>query len=219
MAAELGCGAEPDQKLGVAFEQDEADEILSSAAEKSVAGGDGISRSRMMDQSLITKSVEYEKCLEEMREQLQIYQVQMSEMRQKFEQVATENRRLHAELKEALEMQLDALPFMPLGTAIPADEEIVRNLQEQLQLTNQEKEQAIELWQTVSQELDQLQQQHREHMTQTQIHMAERLKQQVTFMDIFVSFGMPSYTAEILRLCAAKPKCSLYQYHRVIIKP
>ncbi|XP_048798273.1 sodium channel and clathrin linker 1 isoform X1 [Lagopus muta] len=137
----------------------------------------------MMDQSLITKSVEYEKCLEEMREQLQIYQVQMSEMRQKFEQVTTENRsplnfRLHAELKEALEMQLDALPFMPLGTAIPADEEIVRNLQEQLQLTNQEKEQAIELWQTVSQELDQLQQQHQEHMTQTQIHMAERLKQQ-----------------------------------------
>lgn len=47
------------------------------------------------------------------------------------------NFRLHAELKEALEMQLDALPFMPLGTAIPADEEIVRNLQEQLQLTNQ----------------------------------------------------------------------------------
>lgn len=47
------------------------------------------------------------------------------------------NFRLHAELKEALEMQLDALPFMPLGTAIPADEEILRNLQEQLQLTNQ----------------------------------------------------------------------------------
>lgn len=34
-------------------------------------------------------------------------------------------------------MQLDALPFMPLGTAVPADEEILRNLQEQLQLTNQ----------------------------------------------------------------------------------
>ncbi|XP_072190466.1 sodium channel and clathrin linker 1 isoform X1 [Excalfactoria chinensis] len=168
---------ELDQKLDV-FEQDEADDVLCSAAEKNIAGGDGVSRSRMMDQSLITKSVEYEKCLEEMREQLQIYQVQMSEMRQKFEQVTVENKRLHAELKEALEMQLDALPFVPLGTAIPADEEILRNLQEQLQLTNQEKEQAIELWQTVSQELDQLQQQYQEHMTQTQIHMAERLKQQ-----------------------------------------
>lgn len=86
MAAELGSGGEPDQKLDVALEQDEADE-------ENVAGGDGISRSRMMGQSLITKSVEYEKCLEEMREQLQMYQVQMSEMRQKFEQVTTENRR------------------------------------------------------------------------------------------------------------------------------
>ncbi|XP_021249913.1 sodium channel and clathrin linker 1 isoform X3 [Numida meleagris] len=178
MAAELRSGGEPDQKLNVAFEQGEADEILSSAAEKNVAGGDGISRSTMTDQSLITKNVEHEKCMDEMREQLQIYQVQMNEMRQKFEQVTAENRRLHAELKESLEMQLDALPFMPLGTVIPADEEILRNLQEQLQLTNQEKEQAIELWQTVSQELDQLQQQYQQHMTQTQIHMAERLKQQ-----------------------------------------
>ncbi|XP_046797032.1 sodium channel and clathrin linker 1 isoform X1 [Gallus gallus] len=180
MAAELGSGGEPDQKLDVALEQDEADEVCEprNESEENVAGGDGISRSRMMGQSLITKSVEYEKCLEEMREQLQMYQVQMSEMRQKFEQVTTENRRLHAELKEALEMHLDALPFTPLGTAIPADEEILRNLQEQLQLTNQEKEQAIELWQTVSQELDQLQQQYQEHMTRTQIHMAERLKQQ-----------------------------------------
>lgn len=203
MAAELGSGGEPDQKLDVALEQDEADE-------ENVAGGDGISRSRMMGQSLITKSVEYEKCLEEMREQLQMYQVQMSEMRQKFEQVTTENRRLHAELKEALEMQLDALPFTPLGTAIPADEEILRNLQEQLQLTNQEKEQAIELWQTVSQELDQLQQQYQEHMTRTQIHMAERLKQQVTFIYIFVNFRMPSYTVEILRLYVAKLKCSAF---------
>lgn len=60
----------------------------------------------------------------------------------------------------------------------------------------------------MSQELDQLQQQYQEHMTQTQIHMAERLKQQVTFIYIFVNFGMPSYTAEILHLYVAKLKCS-----------
>ncbi|NXC41625.1 SCLT1 protein, partial [Penelope pileata] len=121
--------------------------------------------------------VEYEKHLEEMREQLQIYQVQMNEMRQKFEQVTKENERLHTELKEALEMQLEALPFMPLGSDIPADEEMLRNLQEQLQLTNQEKEQAVQLWQTVSQELDRLQQQYQECMTEAQIHVAERQKQ------------------------------------------
>ncbi|OXB69640.1 UNVERIFIED_CONTAM: hypothetical protein H355_005324 [Colinus virginianus] len=127
---------------------------------------------------MITKNVEYENRLEEMRAQLQIYQVQMNEMRHKCEQVTTENKRLHAELKEALEAQLNALPFKPLGTAIPADEEISRNLQEQLQLANQEKEQAIELWQAVSHELDQLQRRYHEHMTRTQIHVAERLKQQ-----------------------------------------
>ncbi|KFW07375.1 Sodium channel and clathrin linker 1, partial [Fulmarus glacialis] len=127
--------------------------------------------------SLSTLITEYDKHLEEMREQLQHYQAQMSEMRLKFEQVTKENERLHAELKEALEKQLEALPFVPLGTDILADEGIVRNLQEQLQLTNQEKEQAIELWQTVLQEHDRLQQQYQERMTETQIHVAERQKQ------------------------------------------
>ncbi|KFP66852.1 Sodium channel and clathrin linker 1, partial [Cariama cristata] len=127
--------------------------------------------------SLWTLITEYDKHLEEMREQLQLYQVQMSEMRLRFEQVTKENERLHAELKEALEKQLEALPLMPLGTDIPADESIVRNLQEQLQLTNQEREQAIALWQTVLQEHDRLQQQYQERMTETQIHVAERQKQ------------------------------------------
>ncbi|KGL98401.1 Sodium channel and clathrin linker 1, partial [Charadrius vociferus] len=127
--------------------------------------------------SLSTLITEYDKHLEEMREQLQLYQAQMSKMRLKFEQVTKENERLHAELKEVLQKQLEALPFVPLGTDIPADEGIVRNLQEQLQLTNQEKEQAIELWQTVLEEHDRLQQQYQERMTETQIHVAERQKQ------------------------------------------
>ncbi|XP_069649409.1 sodium channel and clathrin linker 1 [Haliaeetus albicilla] len=178
MATELGSGGEPDQGLKVALGQYETDEILRATAEQqNASGGDGISGSRMMDQSLSTLITEYDKHLEEMRQQLQLYQVQMNEMRQKFEQVTKENERLHAELKEALEKQLEALPFMPLGTDIPADEGIVRNLQEQLQLTNQEKEQAIELWQTVLQEHDRLQRQYQERMTETQIHVAERQKQ------------------------------------------
>ncbi|NXJ59953.1 SCLT1 protein, partial [Rostratula benghalensis] len=127
--------------------------------------------------SLSTLITQYDKHLEEVKEQQQLYEAQMSKMRQKFEEVTKENERLHAELKEALEKQLECLPFMPLGTDIPADEDIVRNLQEQLQLINQEKEQAIELWQTVLQEHDRLQQQYQERMTETQIHVAERQKQ------------------------------------------
>ncbi|KAM9263789.1 sodium channel and clathrin linker 1 [Cariama cristata] len=178
VAAELGGGGEPDQRLNMALGQYEADEILRATAErKNAPGRGGLSGSRMMDQSLWTLITEYDKHLEEMREQLQLYQVQMSEMRLRFEQVTKENERLHAELKEALEKQLEALPLMPLGTDIPADESIVRNLQEQLQLTNQEREQAIALWQTVLQEHDRLQQQYQERMTETQIHVAERQKQ------------------------------------------
>ncbi|KFQ38284.1 Sodium channel and clathrin linker 1, partial [Mesitornis unicolor] len=119
----------------------------------------------------------YDKHLEEMKEQLQLYQVQISEIRLKFELVTKENKRLHAELKEVLEKQLESLPFMPLETDIPADEGIVKNLQEQLRLMNQEKDQARELLQTVLQECDRLRQQYQECMTATQIHMAENQKQ------------------------------------------
>uniref|UniRef100_A0A8C3KLJ3 Sodium channel and clathrin linker 1 n=1 Tax=Calidris pygmaea TaxID=425635 RepID=A0A8C3KLJ3_9CHAR len=162
----------------MALGQYETDEILRATDEqKNAPSGDGVSGPRMPEQSLSGLITQYDKHLEEMKEQQQLYQAQMSKMRQKFEEVTKENERLHAELKEALEKQLEALPFMPLGTDIPADEDIVRNLQEQLQLTNQEKEQAIELWQTVLQEHDRLQQQYQERMTETQIHVAERQKQ------------------------------------------
>ncbi|NXC69833.1 SCLT1 protein, partial [Anhinga anhinga] len=128
---------------------------------------------------LSTLVTEYDKHLEEMKEQLQLYQVWMLVTFQTkyFAELSSLNFRLHAELKEALENQLEALPFMPLGTDTLVDEGIVRNLQEQLRLTNQEKEQAIELWQTVLQEHDRLQQQYQERMTETQIHVAERQKQ------------------------------------------
>lgn len=46
--------------------------------------------------------------------------------------------RLHSELKDAVEKQLEALPFGPeMGDDLYTDEETVRNLQEQLQLANQ----------------------------------------------------------------------------------
>uniref|UniRef100_A0A8C0H3B6 Sodium channel and clathrin linker 1 n=1 Tax=Chelonoidis abingdonii TaxID=106734 RepID=A0A8C0H3B6_CHEAB len=91
------------------------------------------------------------------------------------------------ELKEAVEKQLEALPSGTLlGSDVFAGEEIVRNLQDQLQLANQEKEQALELWQTVSQELDQLQQQYQGHMTEAQIHVVQRQKQKVILIVLFL---------------------------------
>ncbi|NXB04410.1 SCLT1 protein, partial [Cnemophilus loriae] len=127
--------------------------------------------------SLSTLITEYDKHVEEMKEQLQLYQAQMGEMKLRLEEVTKENERLHAELKEPLEKQLEALPFMHLETDIPADEGTVRTLQEQLRLAKQEKDQAVGLWQTLSREHNRLQQQYQERLTETQILVTERKRQ------------------------------------------
>uniref|UniRef100_A0A8I5NHK8 Sodium channel and clathrin linker 1 n=1 Tax=Papio anubis TaxID=9555 RepID=A0A8I5NHK8_PAPAN len=91
---------------------------------------------------------------------------------------------LHSELKDAVEKQLEAFPLgTEIGTDTYADDEIVRNLQEQLQLANEEKAQAVELWQTVSQELDRLHKLYQEHMTEAQIHVFESQKQKDQLFD------------------------------------
>ncbi|KAM9580869.1 sodium channel and clathrin linker 1 [Guaruba guarouba] len=161
----------------------EIDEILRATShQKNGSGGDIMSGSRMMNASLSALRKEYYEQVEEMREQQQRCWAQMREMEQKLEQVTWENERLHAELKEAIEKQLDAFPFMSLGTDSFADEYTVKNLQEQLKLETQAKEQAVELWQTVLQEHDQLQQKYQEYLTETGIHTLEmqRHKDQLT---------------------------------------
>ncbi|NWT09304.1 SCLT1 protein, partial [Vireo altiloquus] len=128
--------------------------------------------------SLSTLITEYDKCLEEMKEQLQFYQLfKKSLLKKYFAELSSLNFRLHAELKEPLEKQLEALPFVHPETDIPADEGMVRILQEQLQLTKQEKDQAVERWQALLQEHDRLQRQYQERLTETQILVSERKKQ------------------------------------------
>ncbi|XP_077623195.1 sodium channel and clathrin linker 1 [Crocuta crocuta] len=122
--------------------------------------------------------IEYDKHLEELNGQLDYYQKQMGEMKLQLQTVIKENERLHSELKDAVEKQLETLPFgTDMENNIYTDDETVRNLQEQLQLANQEKSQAVELWQTVSQELDRLQRVYQEYMTEAQIHVVESQKQ------------------------------------------
>ncbi|XP_052586573.1 sodium channel and clathrin linker 1 isoform X5 [Peromyscus californicus insignis] len=131
------------------------------------------------DQSSLPPLIaEYEKHLEELSRQLTYYQKHMGEMKLHLETVITENERLHNKLKDAVEKQLEALPFgTGIGNDICADDETVRNLQEQLQLANQEKTWALELWQTASQELESVQKLYQEHMTEAQIHVFENRKQ------------------------------------------
>ncbi|XP_059732249.1 sodium channel and clathrin linker 1 isoform X3 [Bos taurus] len=142
--------------------------------------GDDTLENSAADQSFLVPLItEYDKHLEELNGQLKYYQKQMGEMKLQFENVTKENERLHNELKDAVvAKQLQALPFgTEMGNEIYTDDETVRNLQEQLKLASQEKAQAVELWQTVSQELYKLQKLYQEHMTEAQIHVLESQKQ------------------------------------------
>uniref|UniRef100_A0A7N5KQT0 Sodium channel and clathrin linker 1 n=1 Tax=Ailuropoda melanoleuca TaxID=9646 RepID=A0A7N5KQT0_AILME len=141
--------------------------------------GDDTLENTIVDQSFLAPLIiEYEKHLEELTGQLKYYQKQMGEMKLQLENVVKENERLHSELKDAVEKQLETLPFgIDMGNDIYTDDETVTNLREQLQLANQEKTQAVELWQTVSQELDRLQRLYQEHMTEAQVHVVESQKQ------------------------------------------
>ncbi|NWZ91412.1 SCLT1 protein, partial [Nesospiza acunhae] len=132
--------------------------------------------------SLSALITEYGKQVEEMRERLQLYQyisvVKKNRVLKKYlAELSSLNFRLHAELKEPLEKQLEALPFVHQETDIPADEGTVRTLQEELRVAKQERDQAVERWQTLSQEHDRLQQQYQERLTRTHLLIAERKKQ------------------------------------------
>ncbi|XP_065260871.1 sodium channel and clathrin linker 1 [Emys orbicularis] len=212
MAMEINFLRDQNQRLNAALRQHQAENLLrTTSVQKNVVRGDDPLEPWLTDQSLLSPLIaEYDKHLEEMSEQLQYYQTQMGEMRLKLQQVTKENERLHEELKDAVEKQLEALPSGTLlGSDVFADEEIVRNLQDQLQLANQEKEQALELWQTVSQELDQLQQQYQGHMTEAQIHVVERQKQK----DQLAGFQQ---LTEQLRLANEKTELTNQQFLKTV---
>ncbi|XP_037327474.2 sodium channel and clathrin linker 1 isoform X2 [Pungitius pungitius] len=119
--------------------------------------------------------VEYDQHMGEMTEQLQRYQGLMSDVKVKLERVVEENERLHAELRESVEKQLHALPAASGAEGGTMDEETaIRNLQEQVQLFDQERLQAMELWQTTAQELDLLQQTYQKNISDGQIHDTQR---------------------------------------------
>ncbi|XP_036933724.1 sodium channel and clathrin linker 1 [Acanthopagrus latus] len=128
------------------------------------------------DRSIMAPLIsEYDRHMDEMTEQLQRYQTQMTDVKVKLERVVKENERLHAELRECVEKQLHALPMASGVEGNTVEEEaFTKNLQEQIQLSEQERVQAMELWQTAAQELDRLQQAYQKTISDGQIHNAQR---------------------------------------------
>ncbi|XP_012328420.2 sodium channel and clathrin linker 1 isoform X1 [Aotus nancymaae] len=188
MATEIDSLREQNQRLNEDFRWYQMGNFSKySSVQKVICKGEGGDRFENLafDQSFLAPLItEYDKHLEELNGQLKYYQKQVGEMKLQLENVIKENERLHSELKDAVEKQLEAFPpGTEIGTDIYADDETVRNLQEQLQLANEEKTQAVELWQTVSQELDRLHKLYQEHMTEAQIHVFESQKQKDQLFD------------------------------------
>ncbi|XP_074484893.1 sodium channel and clathrin linker 1 isoform X3 [Sebastes fasciatus] len=128
------------------------------------------------DRSIMAPLVaEYDRHMNEMTEQLQRYEGQMTDVKVKLERVVKENERLHAGLRESVEKQLHALPVASgLEGSSLEEEAVIRNLQEQVQLCEQERAQSMELWQTAAQELDRLQQTYQKTISDGQIHDTQR---------------------------------------------
>ncbi|XP_061589071.1 sodium channel and clathrin linker 1 [Cololabis saira] len=102
---------------------------------------------------------EYDRHMDDMTQQLQKYQELMSDVKLKLDRVVKENERLHAELRESVEKQIQASAAAPGPEGSTMEEDaIIRNLQEQIQLSEQERASAMELWRTTAHELDRLQQ-------------------------------------------------------------
>ncbi|XP_037686581.1 sodium channel and clathrin linker 1 isoform X1 [Choloepus didactylus] len=182
MATEIDFLRDQNQRLNEVLRRYQMENFSKYSSEQKVVfkgDGDDTLGNSVVDQSFLAPLItEYDKHLEELNGQLKYYQKQVGEMKLQLENVIKENERLHSQLKDAIEKQLEALPFgTEMGNDIYIDDETIKNLQEQLQLANQEKTQAVELWQTVSQELDRLQKLYQEHMTEAQIHVVESLKQ------------------------------------------
>uniref|UniRef100_A0A673W7M9 Sodium channel and clathrin linker 1 n=1 Tax=Salmo trutta TaxID=8032 RepID=A0A673W7M9_SALTR len=135
---------------------------------------------------------EYDRHMDDMTEQLQSYQMQMTAIRLKLDTVVKENERLHAELRESVERQLQTLP-VSTGPGVEGDtlgdEGLISNLREQIQLSVQERDQAMELWQASAQELDRLQQLYQITTSDGQLHVAEQQCLKVDLLPVWPPEG------------------------------
>ncbi|XP_041838350.1 sodium channel and clathrin linker 1 isoform X1 [Melanotaenia boesemani] len=137
---------------------------------------------------------EYDQHMAEMTEELQKYQERMTNLRLKVERLVIENERLHGELRDAVEKQLHALPIASGVEGSTMEEDaIIKNLQEQIQLSEQERVQAMELWQTATQELDRLQQVYQKANSDRQLHDAQRQQ----LKDQLVQFQQHAYKLQV----------------------
>ncbi|XP_063075676.1 sodium channel and clathrin linker 1 isoform X2 [Engraulis encrasicolus] len=128
-----------------------------------------------MDRSIMGPLVsEYDRHIDEMTRKLQLYQRQMEDLRVKLETVVQENERLHSELRTSVERHIQMLPVgSGLDVDSGADDVILKSLKEQLEHVGNEKQWAMDMWQTSVQEVDRLQKLHQNSVTDGQAQAAQ----------------------------------------------
>ncbi|XP_042572728.1 sodium channel and clathrin linker 1 [Cyprinus carpio] len=126
---------------------------------------------------------EYDRHIQQMEMQLKFYQKQMTDVKASLEQVVKENERLHAEQRMSIEKQLQSLSTGTGGDAT-ADAIAISNLEEQVKCAVEEKERALQMWQTASHELDRLQTQYQSSISDGQIHAVERQHMQTQLVQV-----------------------------------
>uniref|UniRef100_A0A8C2GBE9 Sodium channel and clathrin linker 1 n=1 Tax=Cyprinus carpio TaxID=7962 RepID=A0A8C2GBE9_CYPCA len=126
---------------------------------------------------------EYDRHIQQMEMQLKFYQKQMTDVKASLEQVVKENERLHAEQRMSIEQQLQSLSTGTGGDAT-ADAIAISNLEEQVKCAVEEKERALQMWQTASHELDRLQTQYQSSISDGQIHAVERQHMQTQLVQV-----------------------------------
>ncbi|XP_034044654.1 sodium channel and clathrin linker 1 isoform X2 [Thalassophryne amazonica] len=112
---------------------------------------------------------DYDRHIDTMTEQLQRYKAEMTDIKKKMQQIIKENEGLHAELHESIETQIKNLSKS--GSDV---DDVIKNLREQLQLSEQEREQAMNLWQMAAVELNRLQADHQRIITDGQEQEAQQ---------------------------------------------
>ncbi|KAJ8411017.1 hypothetical protein AAFF_G00180520 [Aldrovandia affinis] len=165
------------QRLKSALRQyQDAHQAQSASAQGETARNSASPAHWLSDKSIMTPLIaEYDRHNEDMKEQLQRYQMQMTDMKVKLEELVRENERLHSELRESIERQLHALPSGPgLEGDSLTEEGAIRNLQEQIQLSIKEKDRAMEMWRSSAEELYRVQQIYQKTTSDAQHYVAER---------------------------------------------
>ncbi|XP_019621621.1 PREDICTED: sodium channel and clathrin linker 1-like isoform X1 [Branchiostoma belcheri] len=124
----------------------------------------------LTDRSLLSPLLaEYDHVMQTQKDQLQQCRADQARLKDRVEQLVTENNRLQQELHQNVQSQLELARVQAGGSFAPEEGDPLNNLQEQLQLANQEKDHAMDLWRSAQRELDRVQQEKKEQLQDFQL--------------------------------------------------